>query len=222
MSTDSRGPHGRRTDALAREPSGALIKLGYMAWIVYGLLAGNDRWQSAGLAGVALMSVVVAAEYRRRAVKLMDCTSWSYFAAEALIVLVTGTAFIRHYHLVLVWGVFAVVAWLTLIVGAPFTLQYTREHMSSAARDDPAFYQMNRRLTVVWSLIFTLGAVLGAIVMKYGHTVPLGLIVPMAAMGCGMVFSRLYSRRYTARFASADQALPNALPRRDQPASTCV
>lgn len=192
-----------------------MIKLGYLAWMVYGLLAGGDRWLSAGLAGAALMSVVVAAEYRHRASKLMDCTSLSYFAAEILIVLAGGTLFIRRYHLILVWGVFAAVAWLTLIAGAPFTLQYTREHMSSAARSEPAFYRMNRRLTVVWSLIFTIGAMLGAIVLKYGHALLLGVIVPMAAMGFGLVFSQLYPRRYAARFASAGQTVPGA------PRATC-
>jgi len=194
--------------------------LGYAVWIVYGLLAAGNRWLSAGLAGVALMVVVVVTEYRRRSIKLMDGTSLGYFAGETLIVLVSGTAFIQRYHLVLVWGVFAAVAWLTIIIGFPFTVQYTREKMPREMWDDPAFYQMNRRMTEVWAFIFTLGTVLGEIAMRYGHLLLLGMIVPMAAMGFGLVFSRLYPRRYAARFSRAGRTASCGPSRRDQPAGT--
>ncbi len=210
MSTKVSGPHDDRIDAAARNSGGVATKLGYVVWIVYGLLARGDRWLSAGLAGVAIMVVVVANEYRRRAIKLMDCTSLGYFAAETLIVLTSGAAFIQRYHLALVWGVFAAVAWLTIMVGSPFTLQYTRERMPRELWDDPAFYQMNRRMTEVWAVIFTLGMVLGEITMRYGHRLLLGMIVPMAAMGVGVVFSRLYPRRYAARFARVEQSTPGA------------
>jgi hypothetical protein len=220
MSTKAPGPHDNRIDAAARNSGGVATKLGYVAWIVYGLLARGDRWPSAGLAGVALMVVVVATEYRRRAIKVMDCTSLGYFAAETLIVLISGTAFIQRYHLALVWGVFAAVAWLTIIVGSPFTLQYTREQMPREIWGDPAFYQMNRRMTEVWAVIFTLGMVLGEITMRYGHRLLLGMIVPMAAMGVGVVFSRLYPRRYAARFSRVGRSTPGAPSQYDRPAGT--
>jgi all-trans-retinol 13,14-reductase len=212
MSTKAPGPHDNRMDAVAM--------LVYAVWIVYGLFAAGDRWLSAGLAGAAIMVVVVATEYRRRAIKLMDCTSLGYFAAETLIVLTSGAAFIQRYHLALVWGVFAAVAWLSIMVGSPFTLQYTREQMPRETWDDPAFYQMNRRMTEVWAVIFTLGTVLGEIVVRYGHRLLLGMIVPMAAMGVGLIFSQRYPRRYVARFSRAGRAAPFAPSRCDQPAGT--
>ncbi len=220
MSTKVSGPHDNRVDAAARNFGGVATKLGYVAWVVYGFFAAGDRWLNAGLAGVAIMVVVVAIEYRRRAIKLMDCTSLGYFAAETLIVLMSGTAFIQRYHFALVWGVFAAVAWLTIMVGSPFTLQYTRERMPRELWDDPAFYQMNRRMTEVWAVIFTLGMVLGEITMRYGHRLILGMIVPMAAMGIGVVFSRLYPRRYAARFSRVERSTPGAPSQYDQPAST--
>ena len=197
--------------AAAKDPYGAATKLGYVAWIVYGVFAGNDRWLSAGLAGAVITAVVVALEYRRRAIKVMDCTSLGYFAAAMLTVLVSGTALLQRYHLVLVWGVFAVVAGITLIAGVPFTFQYAREQAPRELWNDPAFYQMNRRLTAVWVVIFTLGAVLGEIAMSFGHMLLCGLIIPMAAMVFGLVFSQLYPRRYAARFAQAGQGGPSRL-----------
>jgi len=207
-------------DVAAKAPAGVLAKLGFVSWIVYGGLAGADRWLSAGLAGLALTVVVVATQHRRRAVKLMDCTSLGYFTAETLIVFVSGTAFIQRYHLAFVWGVFAVVAWLTVIVGFPFTLQYTREQMPREVWDNPAFYQMNRRMTELWSVIFTLGMVLGGISMRYGHVLLLGMIIPMAAMGVGLVFSQLYPRRFADQFSPARHSAPRAASRHDKPAGT--
>jgi hypothetical protein len=173
--------------------------------LVYAFLSGGGRPLSAGLAGAAIVSIVVAAQYRKRAVKIMDCTSLSYFAAETLTILAGGAAFIRRYHLVLAWGAFAVVSWLTIIVGRPFTLQYTREQMPREVWNDPFFYQMNHTMTEVWSVIFTLGAVLGEIATRYGHRLLLGVIVPMAAMGVGIIFSQLYPRSFAHRFASLGQ-----------------
>jgi hypothetical protein len=153
--------------------------------------------------------MVIAAQYRLRAVKLIDCTSFGYFAAETLTVLSGGAAFIQRYHLALAWGVFAVVAWLTVILCLPFTLQYTREQMPREVWDDPFFYQMNRTMTELWSVIFTLGAVLGDIATRYGHRLLLGVIVPMAAMGVGIIFSQLYPRRFARRFARVRQMTPD-------------
>lgn len=220
MSTKVPGTQDNRIDAAARNSGGVATKLGYAVWIVYGLFAARDRWLNAGLAGLAIMVVVVAIEYRRRAIKLMDCTSLGYFAAETLIVLASGAAFIQRYHFALVWGVFAAVAWLTITVGSPFTLQYTRERMPRELWDDPAFYRMNRRMTEVWAVIFTLGMVLGEITMRYGHRLLLGMIVPMAAMGVGVVFSRLYPRRYAARFSRVGRSTPGAPSQYDRPAGT--
>jgi hypothetical protein len=139
----------------------------------------------------------------------MDCTSLSYFAAESLTVLSGGAAIIQRYHLALAWGVFAIVAWLTVILGRPFTLQYTREQMPREVWDDPFFYQMNRTMTELWSIIFTLGAVLGEIATRYGHRLLLGVIIPMAAMGVGIIFSQLYPRRFAYRFARVGQMTPD-------------
>jgi hypothetical protein len=138
----------------------------------------------------------------------MDCTSLSYFAAETLTVLGGGAAIIQRYHLVLAWGVFAFVAWVTVIFGRPFTFQYTREQMPREIWDDPFFYQMNQTMTELWSIIFTLGTVLGEIGTRYGHRLLLGVIIPMAAMCVGIIFSQLYPRRFAHRFARVGHLTP--------------
>jgi all-trans-retinol 13,14-reductase len=203
MNTDSLHRSDTAASATAQSSGGVTAKLGFVAWVAYGILSGRGWWLSAGLVGTTLMLLIVATQLRHRAVKLMDCTSLGYFVGETLMVLASGHAFIQRYHLALVWGVFAAVAWFTVLAGCPFTAQYTREQMPCEVWDNPDFYRMNRRMTEVWSVIFTLGMVLGEISMLYGHTLLLGMIIPMAAMGLGFVFSLRYPRWFARRFAPA-------------------
>jgi hypothetical protein len=191
-----------------KDPGNAARVLGYVAWIVYALLAESGYWTSAGLIAAALMVVVVAIEYQCRAIKIMDCTSLGYFVAETILVLSGNAGYLQrnHHHQTVVWGIFAMVAWITLAFGTPFTLQYTRAKTATAMWDHPDFLRMNRNMTAVWAVIFTLGSVLGEVVRKYGHPQLFGLIVPTAAMVFGAAFSWLYPRRYGARFVVAEIA----------------
>jgi hypothetical protein len=204
-----------------KDPVDAVRKLGFVAWLVYALLAENGYWTSAGLIGATLMVVVVAVEYQCGAIKIMDCTSLGYFLGETILIVSGRAGYLQrnHHHQTVVWGLFAIVAWITLAVRSPFTLQYTRPKTPTALWDNPDFLRMNRHMTTVWAVIFTLGSVLGEVVRKYGNPQLFGLIVPTAAMVFGAVFSWLYPRRYSARLVvpeEEDRNAPNARAASDQ------
>lgn len=179
-------------------PAWGLVSV--VMWVVYGQLTGAGHWIDAGLVGLVIATVMVVADYRRGAVKVMNSTSVGYFLLEMMIVLFAGQAFMQRYHLPIVWGVFALVAWITLATGAPFTAQYTCEHTPPELWNGPAFHRMNVHLSVVWSLIFTLGAVLGAIAMVVGHVGLLGGVIPSLGMLVGLLVGSRYPKRFTAAF----------------------
>jgi hypothetical protein len=166
-------------------------------WIVFSILASAGWWLIAGLLGTISCSIIIAAEYRRRAVKIMDCTSLAYFATVVIMELSGGTHFIRDYHVVLVWTLFAAVAWIGELRGDPFTAQYARETAPPAVWNDPIFIKLNHRLTQVWAIIFTGCALLGAVSIFAGHLLMLGVILPLAAMLFGFEFSKRYPRRFS-------------------------
>ncbi|HLW70008.1 MAG TPA: hypothetical protein VKS22_05245 [Candidatus Binataceae bacterium] len=182
--------------------AGVWSNLGIVLWAVYGVLAEEGQLLRAGLICFALAAGIIAMQYRRGAVKTMDCTSLVYFGGVVLVVLAGGARFITHYHLLMVWGIFAAVAWATLILGFPFTLQYARERAPHEVWETPVFQHMNVRMTQVWAIIFTACATLGAISLDVGHTLMLGLIVPGIAMMFGFIFSRRYPKRFAAQFAA--------------------
>ena len=189
-------------DQAANQHAGAWAVVGGVMWLTYGSLSGAGHWLGAGVAGFAIATVIVAMQYRRNAVKIMDCTAIGYFALAITIVLIAGDQWIQHFRLPLPWSVFAIVAWVTVVIGAPFTLQYAREEAPREIWASPTFYRMNLHLTVAWALICTINAMLGAISMEVGQVLLLGLILPTAGMAFGFTFSKRYPNRFTADFES--------------------
>lgn len=183
--------------------------VGLVMWVIYGQLCGAGRWLSAGLAGFAFATVIVAAQYRRDAVKIMDCTSLGYFALEIALVLLTGDRLMPRIHLPFVWGVFAIVAWITIARRVPFATQYSREQAPPAIWENSTFYRMNLNVSVVWALIFTISALLGAITIYVGRILLIGIIIPTAGLAFGFLFSNRYPKRFANQFA-AEIALAGA------------
>ncbi|HVN88635.1 MAG TPA: hypothetical protein VMT61_02340 [Candidatus Binataceae bacterium] len=179
-------------------------------WIIYGQLCGAGYWLTAGLVGLAFAIAIVAEEYRHHAVKLMNSTSVGYFLLEMMIVLIAGPAFMQRYHLPIVWGVFAIVAAVTLVNGAPFTMEYTREQTAPDLWNSPTFYRMNLHLTIVWTLIFAIGTVLGAITIVAGHVMALGVVIPTAGMVIGFIFGSQYPKRFAAQFEAESHSHHNS------------
>ena len=84
-----------------------------------------------------------------------------------LTIVTTGHDLFSNYLIIAAWGIFAVVAWATLIASFPFTLQYSRERVPREMRNATSFLTMNVTMTLVWAVIFTMNQMLrGAITTR--------------------------------------------------------
>ncbi|MGH8014449.1 MAG: hypothetical protein ACREQ4_18320 [Candidatus Binataceae bacterium] len=180
--------------------------LGFVAWIVYGVLAMRGHNHQAPLAGLALTLIILAAELRLRAVKIVDCTSLAFFILALGTLRVFGPHTYGQARVVMAWGIFAVMAWATLLAGFPFTTQYAREQAPPELWTEPQFHSANVTLTVVWALIFTVSTGLAMIALEGRFVLMLELIIP----GAGMVFGYAFSRYYPEHLRRRYQALGNA------------
>jgi hypothetical protein len=185
----------------AQADGSAATNLGAIAWIAYGLLSANGYWIAAALGALAVALAIVAHEYSKNAVKIMNCTTVVFFAFALITTIAVGPSLFKSYNIWLTWAVFAVVTWATLLIGFPFTIQYAREQAPREVWDHPLFMRLNVILTVVFGLIFTVNAALGLIALMTGHLLSLGLVVPISLLIAGMVFSAQYPKRYSHRFA---------------------
>lgn len=188
--------------------SGVWASLGFLSWLSYAFFSGANHWLMAAVSGLLISSTIVAMEHRRRAVKLMDLTAASYFGAAVLAIVVGARELLIRYNLPMAWGIFAIVAWITIFRDQPFAQQYARENAPPALWQARLFHQMNRELSVIWAIIFSFGAALGVLALYVGHVLELGLVLPMTAMAAGLIFSRYYPRRYIARLTALLEPVP--------------
>jgi hypothetical protein len=174
---------------------------GMVAWISYGVLSGYGHWVGAALAALGIAVAIVAHEYSRDAIKILDCVTAAYFGFALVTTIAIGPWLFRNYSIFLSWGVFASVTWATLLVGFPFTIQYAREKAPPEIWNDPLFMRLNLILTAVFGLMFSVNTMLGAIAVMTGHLLFLGLIIPLALLVAAIVFSSVYPKAYAQRVA---------------------
>lgn len=179
----------------------AATNFGLVAWIAYGVISAGGHWIAAALVALIIAVLIVAHEYTRNAVKLMSCMTVGYFVFTLLITIAFGPGLFKYYNLILTWGVFAIVAWITLLIGAPFTLQYAREQAPVEIWDQPLFMRLNVILTEVFAVMFSVNSGLGALALATGHILVIGLLVPISLLGAAIVFSGKYPNRYFQRVA---------------------
>jgi hypothetical protein len=189
---------------------GAASNLGFAVWVVYAILYALGYWTAAAVAGLAIMLAIVAREKRIANVKIIDLTSLGFFGLSLIMLLTVGGQVFNRYHIVLVWAVFAVVAWATILIGFPFTLQMARESAPRKVWREALFHRVHLRLTTVWGIIFTLDTILAVVALGGGYVRMLSVIIPGASMIFGFAFSRLYLARYRDRFSPPAAQSPAA------------
>ena len=187
---------------------GAASNLGFLVWVVYGILYALGHWTAAAVAGLAIMLAIVASENRTANVKIIDSTSLGFFVLAVITLLTVGGQVFNRYHIILVWSVFAVVTWATILVGFPFTLQYARATAPREVWSEPLFHRVHLRLTTVWAVIFTLDTALAIVALGGSYVTMLSLIIPGASMIFGFVFSWIYRARYRSRFGAPAEQRP--------------
>jgi all-trans-retinol 13,14-reductase len=185
----------------AQAGGSAATNFGMIAWITYGVLSGSGHWIAGALAALAVASAIVAHEHKNHATKIMSCTTVGFFAFALVTTIVAGPMLFKSYNVFLTWSLFAVVTWITLLIGFPFTIQYAREQTPPEVWKHPLFMRLNVILTVVFGLMFTVNAGLGVLALRIGHVLTLGLILPVALLIAAIVFSAQYPKSYARHFA---------------------
>jgi len=184
---------------------GGVSNLGLAVWVVYGILYALGHWTAAVVAGLGIMLAILAREISAADVKVVDLTSLGFFVLALIMLSILGDQVFDRYHIILVWGVFAVVTWATVLVDFPFTHQFVREGAQQEVRSDPLFHRVHLRLTAIWGLIFTLDTALAVVALGGSYVRVLSEIIPDASMIFGFAFSHFYLARYRSRFGASTE-----------------
>ncbi len=94
------------------------------------------------------------------------------------------------------YGLFAITALLTVLVGKPFTLTHARLHTPSEYWQHPIFMTINRHIALFWCA----GFAFNGLVMLAEHQFPwLRLACTYCSLACGIVLSDKYPNYYRSQ-----------------------
>lgn len=178
---------------------------GWLPWVLFFALSRVGLPAAAVIAGLlAALYPTVTPALRGLSVKLPDWMTLAFFTIAAASVVMGGSALLLFwkYSLVAMWGLFAMMAWASILLGAPFTLQYARESTSPEFWQHPVFVRTGLILTLVWAGVFTLNlAITGAAV---GPTSPpwFAILLPMLTFTGALVFTARYAAAVRRRAAA--------------------
>ena len=187
---------------------------GLAPWIVMSLLSGPGRFEESVSTALGLSILFIYLRLRRGgSLKALEVFEVAYFGTLAIVGLLASDNLISWLEK---WSgemsslALAAFTFGSLLVGNPFTLPYAKETTPREYWDSPVFLRVNRVITLVWALAFTVAAAAGV----YGNTALdqpdnfwTAWIIPIAAMLFAFSFSEWYPE-----VASAEAPRPSGEP----------
>jgi hypothetical protein len=149
----------------------------------------------AGLAAAFAVSLLLGVRQWRRGetIKVLEIGTLALFGALLLYTLALAPHWsVATVRLAVDSGLFAI-AFLSLLIGQPFTLQYARERVPQEYWSTPLFIATNRRITWAWTAAFAV-MVLADTAAEYVEVIPLwvDIAATMAAFAVAFWFTRWY------------------------------
>lgn len=139
----------------------------FLPWILYFVLAGHTQQQ---LDIAIIVAAVTSLFFEFNGLKKGFILSWGtliYFVFLFIAVILLRHPWVIKYSWLLSNGALAAIAWISILIRQPFTIQYAREQVSQDKWHHPLFLKINYLLTMVWGLIFSLGIGLHFIKIYY-------------------------------------------------------
>jgi hypothetical protein len=136
---------------------GSNIYIAFAPWILFGALTQRSELRVAAAAALAAAVAISFVSLRASRPKVLEFGAIVAFTGLALAGLLVDSAtadWLTRYARAIAAGLLALIAFGSLL-WIPFTEQYARESVPRRLWASPRFKQINRRLTVMWGLVFT-------------------------------------------------------------------
>ncbi|MCX4822961.1 hypothetical protein OG883_24330 [Streptomyces sp. NBC_01142] len=209
--------------AAGTAPGGRLVGLlespaiGMSPWIIFSVLVGPGRFEVAvGIALAVAVALVIAGRLLRpgSSIKILEVSDVVFFAALAVIGAIASPG--THRWLETYAGevsniALAVIAFGSMAVRVPFTVQYARERVDREHWDSPQFLRTNYVITGVWGLAFLVAAVAGGfgdLVLHNPDNLWTAWIIQIAAIVAALRFTEWYPQVVRSRTNTVHHSPP--------------
>ncbi|MEU8502444.1 hypothetical protein ACIP46_39705 [Streptomyces lavendulae] len=203
MRTEAHGTSSGPVSGILENPV-----VGMAPWIIFSLLVGPGRFEIAvGIALASAVALVVLGRvvHRGSSWKLLEVADVVFFAAMAVVGALASAGTLRWletYAGEVANLTLTVIAFGSMAVGMPFTLQYAREQVDPSLWHSPAFLRTNYVITGVWGLAFLVAALAGAygdLVLHNPNNIWTGWIIQILAIVAALRFTVWYPGVVRAR-----------------------
>ncbi|MDI9883626.1 hypothetical protein QMZ92_04220 [Streptomyces sp. HNM0645] len=187
---------GRRLAAFFDNPV-----VGMLPWIMFSVLVGPGRFEFAVGVSLAIAVFVLVVDRLRRpgtSVKILEVSDVAFFAALTIVGLVASLGTLRWletYSGELSNFALVAIAFGSIVVREPFTVQYARERVDRSLWTTRGFMHTNYVITAVWGLAFLVAAVAGLIgdlVLRQPDNIWTNWVVQIGAIIVALRFTEWY------------------------------
>ena len=172
------------------------ILLGFLPWILFGIMAGPPLTRLEIALAVALAATLALGVKQLRKGFFLTWGSLLFFLVSFILVAFLKNLWVVENMDLLARAILVVIAWGSIIAGQPFTSQYARESVPEAYWHTPEFIHTGYFISIVWGIIFLLA--LGASLFRPYLDQMSSWLYPLLATGTmflGIIFTQWYVHR---------------------------
>jgi hypothetical protein len=139
----------------------------FLPWILFFILLGDTQSQ---LDNAIIVAAVTSIILEFKGLKKGFILSWGtliFFIFMLIAVVFFRNHWVSKYSWIFSNGALAAIAWISIFIRKPFTIQYAKEQVSKDKWRHPLFLKINYLLTSVWGLIFLVGIFLHLLRLYY-------------------------------------------------------
>ena len=172
------------------------ILVGFLPWILFGIMAGPPLARLEMALAVALAVTLALGVKQLRKGYFLTWGSLLFFLVSFILVAFLKNLWVVENMDLLVPATLVAIAWGSIIAGQPFALQYARESVPEAYWHTPEFIYTGYLISIVWGIIFLIA--LGASLFRPYLDQVTGWLYPLLATGSmflGIIFTQWYVHR---------------------------
>jgi len=135
------------------------LVVAFLPWIIFAAL-GDRHFLAALFLALVAAAVTTMRQIMRRSLKILDSVTLAFFVFIAIGLVGFDWMLLASYMTILVNFTLTAIAWGSLLVGTPFTIQYAREQVAPELWRTRLFLRINQYISAVWGVAFFLSGLI--------------------------------------------------------------
>lgn len=169
--------------------------LAFAPWIVFGLISGPSFF-SLEIAIIISLAITLILGYKTmRKWYILPWVTFTFFVLAFITIVLMKNIWVATHMKILSYMVLVAVAWGSILVGLPFTMQYAKEEVDKSLWNTKSFIRTNQIITAFWGAVFFIN--LGMSYYMFLHKV-MGqwtfMVVGWVLILIGLVFTTEYTK----------------------------